>query len=249
VAQQHGDESANMLLAVARTDPSADVRQQAVFWLGQVPGERSVMLLDSILHATTDEDLQEKAIFALSQHEGTHAGQILRDLVTRPGESEDIKAHAIFALGNFRGQSADLAYLRDLFPTLKSEQLKEQVIQSLSQSGNDRAENQQWLLKLAADPQQSVDVRKKALFWAGQSGMSIAQVSSMYASLKDRELKEQVIFVLSQRSESEATDKLVDIARHDPDMELRKKAIFWLGQRNDPRVRQLLEEIISNDSL
>ncbi len=249
VAQQRGDESANILLDVARTDPSADVRQQAVFWLGQVPGDRSVALLDSILRATTDEDLQEKAIFALSQHEGTQAGQILRDLVTRPGESEDIKARAIFALGNFRGRSADMAYLRELFPTLKSERLKEQVIQALSQGGSDRADNQQWLLKLTADPQQSVEVRKKALFWAGQSGVSIAQVSAMYASLKDRELREQVIFVLSQRSEPEATDKLVDIARHDPDTELRKKAIFWLGQRNDPRVRQLLEEIISNDSL
>jgi HEAT repeat protein len=58
-----------------------------------------------------------------------------------------------------------------------------------------------------------------------------------------------VIFVLSQRGESAATDKLIDIARHDPDVELRKKAIFWLGQRDDPRVRQLLEEMITNDSL
>jgi hypothetical protein len=32
-------------------------------------------------------------------------------------------------------------------------------------------------------------------------------------------------------------------------VELRKKAIFWLGQRDDPRVRQLLEEMITNDSL
>ncbi|HEX6809429.1 MAG TPA: HEAT repeat domain-containing protein, partial [Gemmatimonadaceae bacterium] len=62
-------------------------------------------------------------------------------------------------------------------------------------------------------------------------------------------LKEQVIFALSQRDEREATDKLIDIARHDRNIELRKKAIFWLGQRDDPRVRKLLEELITNDSI
>lgn len=118
---------------------------------------------------------------------------------------------------------------------------------SVAQSGS--AENRSWLLDIATDAKQDVDVRKKALFWAGQGGMPIADLASMYGRLSERELKEQVIFVLSQRSESAATDKLIDIAKHDPDMELRKKAIFWLGQRDDPRVRKLLEELITNDSL
>lgn len=246
VAQKEGDESADILLGVARSDPSSDVRQSAVFWLGQVSGERSVSLLDSILMSTTDEDLQDKAIFALSQHGGERAGKILRDLITQPNMSKDVKSRAIFALGHYRGAASDFAYLRELYPTLHDEELQDQVIQSLAQS--DDPENRRWLLGVAQDAHEDIEVRKKALFWAGQGGASIADISALYSQVSDEALKEQVIFVLSQRSEREATDKLIDIARHDSNIELRKKALFWLGQRNDPRVRQLLEDLITNGS-
>jgi hypothetical protein len=59
-------------------------------------------------------------------------------------------------------------------------------------------------------------------------------------------MKEQVIFVLSQRRNSTAAvDKLMEIARNDRDPELRKKAIFWLGQSRDPRVQQFLIDMIN----
>ncbi|HKV52257.1 MAG TPA: HEAT repeat domain-containing protein [Gemmatimonadaceae bacterium] len=243
VAQKEGDESADMLIDVARSDPSSEVRQNAVFWLGQVSGDRSVSLLDSILLSTKDEDLQDKAIFALSQHGGEHAGKILRDLVSAPGMSQDVKSRVIFALGHYRGDAEDFAYLRQLYPTLHNEELQEQVIQSLAQSND--ASNGKWLLGIARDAHEGIEVRKKALFWAGQGGVPIADLTALYGQMTDDALKEQVIFVLSQRDDREATDKLIDIARHDSDIELRKKAIFWLGQRDDPRVRQLLEDLIN----
>ena len=40
-------------------------------------------------------------------------------------------------------------------------------------------------------------------------------------------------------------DKLIDIAKHEPNAELRKKAVFWLGQSHDPRARQALLDIIN----
>ncbi len=246
VAQKQGEQSSNILLDVARDDPSAEVRGQAVFWLGQVPGDRSVALLDSILRTSKDEELQRRAIFALSQHPGERAGRLLRDLATRKDLPDRTRARVILALGQMRGDEGDVGYLREIFPTLENQRLKEQVLMSVAQRGS--AENRRWLLDIATDPKQEVEVRKKALFWAGQSGLPIADLASMYGRLDDRELKEQVIFVLSQRGESAATDKLIDIAKHDSDVELRKKAIFWLGQRDDPRVRQLLEELIASDS-
>ncbi len=247
VSQKNDEESSKILLDVARNDPSSEVRGQAVFWLGQVSGDQSVTLLDSILRTTKDEELQRKAIFALSQHPGERAGRLLRDMATRKDLSEEMRGRVILALGQMRGDSGDVSYLRQIFPTLESERLKERVIMGVAQRGG--AENQRWLLDIVTDSKQDIDVRKRALFWAGQNGLPIADLSSMYGRLPDQELKEQVIFVLSQRSESAATDKLIDIARHDSNVELRKKAIFWLGQRNDPRVRQLLEELITNDSL
>jgi HEAT repeat protein len=53
-----------------------------------------------------------------------------------------------------------------------------------------------------------------------------------------------LIFVYSQREEPAAVDKLLEIARKDPDAELRKKALFWLGQSDDPRAAKALQDII-----
>jgi hypothetical protein len=54
-----------------------------------------------------------------------------------------------------------------------------------------------------------------------------------------------MIFVLSQRRDREALDKLMSIARNDPDREMRRKAMFWLGQSKDPRVNAFLADIIT----
>jgi hypothetical protein len=50
---------------------------------------------------------------------------------------------------------------------------------------------------------------------------------------------------MSESRDRAATDKLIEIARRDPDREMRKKALFWLGQKNDPRVRQILIDILN----
>ena len=67
----------------------------------------------------------------------------------------------------------------------------------------------------------------------------------VYGRLDDRRLKEHYAFVLSQRHEDAAVDKLIDIARADPDREMRRKALFWLGQSGSPRARKFLEEAIT----
>jgi hypothetical protein len=57
-------------------------------------------------------------------------------------------------------------------------------------------------------------------------------------------MKDQLIFVYSQRDEKAAVDKLFEIARTETDRELKKKAIFWLGQSDDPRVPAFLERLL-----
>ena len=72
----------------------------------------------------------------------------------------------------------------------------------------------------------------------------MADLTGLYDACPSREMKEQLIFVYSQRDEPAAVDKLLDIARSEPDRELRKKALFWLGQSSDPRAAQALQDII-----
>jgi HEAT repeat protein len=125
---------------------------------------------------------------------------------------------------------------------LKEESLRDKVLFAVSQAGG--TENARWLLGIARDGKQPLEARKQALFWAGQGGASIADLTAAYASMPDRELREQLLFVYSQRDEPAALDKLLEVARRDADPELRKKALFWLGQSDDPRAAQALQDII-----
>jgi len=76
--------------------------------------------------------------------------------------------------------------------------------------------------------------------------VSISELAQLYDRMADTQMKESIIFTLSQRqSDRAAIDKLFDIAKNEKDADLRKKAIFWLGQSRDPRVQQFLMELIN----
>jgi hypothetical protein len=71
------------------------------------------------------------------------------------------------------------------------------------------------------------------------------QLAQLYNTMDEREMKDQMIFVFSQRREPAAFNKLMDIAKNDKDHEARKKAMFWLGQSRDPRVAAFLADMIN----
>jgi HEAT repeat protein len=241
IAQEGASGTEDILLETARTDPDHEVREQAVFWLSQVGSDRAVGALDSILGTSKDPSLQEKALFALSQLDTPRAQQALRGYAERGDVPEETREKAVFWIGQQGGKEND-AFLRTLYGRLKEPDLREKVLFSLSQSGG--SDNVHWLLGIAKDGAQPTELRKKALFWAGQADASIADLTALYASMPDREMREQLIFVYSQRDDPAAVDKLLDIAKREPDVELRKKALFWLGQSNDPRAAKALQDII-----
>jgi HEAT repeat protein len=241
VAQQKEPGTEDLLLESVRTDPDSDVREQAVFWLSQVGTDRAVGALDSILRFSKDPEIQDKAVFALSQLDNPRAQQALRTYAEREGIPETTREKAIFWLGQ-KQTAENASYLRSLYGKLRSQELKKKVLFSLSQMGGE--ENGRWLLGVARDTSQSLEMRKQALFWAGQDGVSIDELTKLYANVKDKEMREQLIFVYSQRDEPAALDKLIDIAKSDPSPDLKKRALFWLGQSEDSRAVQALQEII-----
>lgn len=240
---QHQDDSTGaLLLDVVKNDPDADVKAQAVFWLSQVNSPQAVDALQEILKTSTDEELQRKALFALSQQQDARSGQILRGYAERSDVPEDLQEQAIFWLSQGNNDNNNGEFLRGLYGRLTRESAKEKVLFALSQQ--DDPANATWLVDRAKDPNESIELRKKALFWAGQRDGSLPALISLYSSMTDRDMREQLVFVYSQSNDKAAADKLFDIAKNDPDPELRKKALFWLGQSNDPRVVQLLQDII-----
>lgn len=246
LSQKQSSETEATLIDVVRNDPSHEVREAAVFWLGQVQTDKAASLLEEIATSSGDVDLRDKAIFALSQSNSPRATAFVRRIAENADVPASVRQKAIFQLGQ-HPSAENAEYLRTLFGRLgkdsRGEDLRRNLLFSLSQMrgyGNDK-----WLLSVASDNAQSEEVRKQALFAAGQAGVTGADMAALYEKLSDRQLKYQLIWVLSDTHDRAGADKLVEIAQKDHDPEMRKKAIFWLGQKNDPRIRQILLDIIT----
>lgn len=244
VAEGESPRATDILLEVARTDPDPEVRGHAVFWLSEVDDERAVDALEQILLESEDNELREKALFALSENGGDRAGQILRRYALDPGQPDEVREKALFWYAESQS-GGDVAFLRELYGRVESESLKEKVLFAASESGDPEAVN--WLLEIAGDEGQSIELRKQALFWAGESSEETGEprLLALYDDMSETELKNQLLFVYSELGTPAAIEKLFDIARTETDPELRKQALFWLGESDDPRVPQFLEELIS----
>jgi HEAT repeat protein len=244
VAQKRSTDAADLLLKVAKGDPDAETREQAVFWLSQVSDAKAEDFLIDLIKDSKDEELQRRALFSLSQRKSDRAQQALRDYATRADASAEVRQQAVFWIGQRRSEE-NAKFLRDLFTRTTDAELREKILFSLSQMKG--FGNEQFVLQQSANTQLSLELRKQALFWAAQSGaVSTATLGELYGKNSDREMREQVIFTLSQRGNKDpgAVDKLLEIAKSEPDRELRKRAIFWLGQSKDPRAAQFLQQII-----
>ena len=242
LSQKESSQTEDLLIDVLNNDPSRSVREKAVFWLGQVHSERAVVELERIATSSSDMELREKAIFALHEHDSPRAAALLRRLAESEQTPESVREKAIFWIGQRESQE-NAEFLRALFGKARSDELKKKILFSLSQMdgyGNDR-----WLLGIALDEAHSSEVRGHALWTAGEAGIPGSELATVYDRISDREVKEKLIWVMSESRDRVATDKLMEIARRDPDREMRKKALFWLGQKNDPRVKQLLVDILN----
>ncbi len=245
VSQLDDPEALPILKEALEGDPDPEVREQAVFWLSQIDGEESLDILLGVFKSQGRPELQEKAIFALSQHGSRKAGEALRNAALDASLPVSVREQAIFWLGQ-RDDNGDTRFLLDLYPKLTHQELREKVIFSIAQAGT--PEGKAWLLGIVRNPAEGIEVRKKALFWAGQEGyLSRADLDALWSSDADPELKDQIIFVLSQQDDEAAIDKLIQIAKTEKNRDLRRKAVFWLGQSDDDRALKFLEQLITNE--
>ena len=199
-------------------------------------------LMDLARHGS--ESVRKGAVFWLGQSDVPSAHALVRTVIDDGKETDAVRGSAIFALGQGRNETPeDAAFLRAAFDRLQSERLKDRILMAVSQGDDDGGTR--WLLDRARDTQQPLEVRRKAVFWAGQAHASAADLVSLYGSVREPRLREHVLFVLSQSGDDKAVDALMNIARSDEDHAMRSKALFWLAQKNDPRVAKMIAEIVA----
>ena len=221
--------------------PGDGLRGAAVGALSMIPDGAGMPALMELARRGPS-DTRRAAVFWLGQRSEPRGRELVRSIAADDRESEQLRGAAIFALGHGDATPDDRTFLRGLFPRLESERLKDRLLMGVAQS--ESPEDGRWLLAQARDERQPIEVRRKAVFWAGQGHARVADLTSLYGSARESQLREHDIFGLSQRDETGAVDALMKIARSDPNREMRKKALFWLAQKDDPRVTKLITDLV-----
>lgn len=157
-------ELANMLNTIATTDKNKDVREKAVFWIGQQQRPEALEMLKKIVRSNDVDDVREKAVFSISQIKNEAALEELISLAKTHGD-QDIREKAIFWLSQRASKKATKT-LEDIAYSADEIEIKEKAIFAISQRDDPEAVNK--LIEIAND-HPSVEIRRKAIFWLGQS--------------------------------------------------------------------------------
>jgi HEAT repeat protein len=75
---------------------------------------------------------------------------------------------------------------------------------------------------------------------------AVEDLSKLYQTERDTEVKSQILHAFSQMNDPRALDKLFEVARSGENSELRQQAIHWLGQKAGERVAAGLRDIANS---
>jgi HEAT repeat protein/TolA-binding protein len=241
---RRGDtESATLLVATAKSDPSASVRNEAITWLPRLPGDVGVNSLEDILRNEQDENIQRAVVHALMQSDNQKARSSMRGLIDRKDASANLRIEAINSFNAEHATADDAAYLRGLYGKTDNDRVKDAIIRAISRIGG--TENDTWVLNLAKNTNEPGQFRATAISRLMQSNsVSIADLGKLYDAADSYTMRSQLINVLRGRKEPEASDRLVEIVKTGTDYKLKMQALNAISSRNDPRAQQLLTEIL-----
>ena len=103
------EEAATDLLNVAKNDPDATVRSDAIGMVARSPGATTVRTLEQLFAVSTDESTRRSVINALRSNGSSDARRVLRSFIEREDLSDRLRSDAISALS--RGWSGGEAWV------------------------------------------------------------------------------------------------------------------------------------------
>jgi hypothetical protein len=131
-----------------------------------------------------------------------------------------------------------------------------------SQAANSRSDTAVMAISLHANPSadqalddltgpgQSVEVRKRAAFWLGNSrgAHGVATLKRMLAIDTSADVRDRVVMALSQSKDPGGIPLVIDAARNDKDAHVRGQALFWLAQKASAQIsKDAIQRSVDND--
>jgi len=166
----HADAAATPALAqLADSTHPRKLREQALFWSGQMRGDEGARLVERFATGDADPELRAQAVFALSQSSSKDAyTSIYR--IAQHDASEHVRKQSLF----WMAQMGDARAHHDIVAAIDAEtsdKVREQAVFALSQLKEHEADAALIALVRGHYPRK---VKEQALFWLGQSGSNEA---------------------------------------------------------------------------
>lgn len=242
LAQRQGGDREKILLEVAKGDPEASVKQDAVFYLQQAKSELAIDALEELLLRSDDNVLRRNALFALSQNRSERARRIIKVFALSDNVPVSLRNDAVFHISQSR-DGADATWLREAYAKLPDGQVRGNLLFHIASRPSH--ETDRWLASVIMDTKESIEQRKNALFHLAQRKLDgNDELIAVYDRVPEQ-MRKEIIFYIAQRRTAASLDKIIQIAKSDPSPQLRKEALFYVGQSKDPKALKALEEIIN----
>jgi len=141
------------------------VREQSLFWLGQMRGAEGAQIVEHAATTDADPELRAHAVFVLSEAHGVD-GYAAIHRIAQSDPSGHVREQALF----WMAQTGDARARADITAAIgkeASKDVREQGVFALSQLKEGEAEAALIALVRGSYPR---EVKQQALFWLGQSG-------------------------------------------------------------------------------
>ena len=162
----HDDATATTTLAeLSEAKHPRKLREQALFWSGQLRGASGAALAERTATSDPDPDMRVHAVFVLSESHSVD-GYALIHRIAQSDASEHVREQALF----WMSQTGDARAKNDILAAIErepSEKVREQAVFALSELKDRGGDAALIALVRGKHPRK---VKEQALFWLGQSG-------------------------------------------------------------------------------
>jgi HEAT repeat protein len=231
------------LLKIATNENDVQgVRTQALSVLSRLDHGAGIQPLIQLANSNTTSWIGKESMRVLSSSGDPRARQFLRATAQRTDLPDELQAAAIRGLGRNYVTGQDASLLRSLYPKLTGDRSRDAVLASIADLGG--TENVQWLTTIVRDENVTPERRRRALDYLARAGATTPSLLALYDPTSDTQLRSALISIYSRLADKGATDKLVWIARNEPNTQLKRRAISALSRNSDPTIRQALQDIV-----
>lgn len=157
-------------------------------------------------------------------------------------DSEELAARLYGELAE-RGDAAAARRLHEITGEDRAHQTRMAALQALMMMDEERA--LPILRKLVTNPDADIELRRQAIFLAGQMDDDEGEdlLLQVLEKEQDPELRAHIVMWLAHRGSERSLDAIVKAYRESRDPEVAQAALFALGEHGGARALELLEEI------